>query len=157
MNRKSIPTENIVHDPYKVREKYQDPSVCEDCRVVFSKGIFKWETKPPKNAYKMNCPACLRIRDNFEGGLLFLEGTFLENHKDELINLVKNTEKLEKATHPMERVMEIKDNGDTMEIKTTYEHLARRIGDSIEKAYKGVLNYNYLEDKHIRINWKRDS
>lgn len=144
------------HDPYMLKEKYPDPSVCEVCNVVFTKGVYKWEKIIPKNANKITCPVCKRIGDDFEGGSLILEGNFLNKHKEEIMNLISNTAKLETEKHPLERIMEIKDIDNKVEVRTTYEHLTRRLGDAINKAYRGELKYNYSDDKYIRAWWKRD-
>ena len=105
----------------------------------------------------MTCPACRRITDSFEGGTVSLEGRFLADHKQEIINIVKNTESAEKARRPMERIMKINDSGDTVEVTTTYEHLARRIGEAVNNACKGELKLDYVEGKkYIRVHWRRD-
>ena len=96
MTRKGWTVEKETHDPYLHKEKYSDPSVCESCNVVFTKGMYKWKKVIPENASKIICPACQRIKDNFEGGYLILAGNFLSEHKEEILNLVKHTEQIEK-------------------------------------------------------------
>jgi hypothetical protein len=105
----------------------------------------------------MVCPACRRISDNYEGGHVVLEGTFVTNHRDEVVNAVKKAEQLEKRQRPLERIMNIVVGGDRIEVKTTYEHMARRIGQAVHKAYRGELKLQYLEaEKFVRVHWKRD-
>ncbi|MBC7473399.1 MAG: ATPase [Candidatus Sericytochromatia bacterium] len=157
MNRKGESIKEAKHDPYMLKEKYPDPSVCETCNVVFTKGIYKWEKIIPENANKIKCPVCKRIWDDFEGGSLVLEGEFLDKHKEEIMNLINSTAKLEGQTHPLERIIEIKNIDNKLEVRTTYEHLARRLGDAIHRAYKGDLNYTYSDDKYIRASWRRDN
>jgi len=42
-------------------------------------------------------------------------------------------------------------------IKTTYEHIARRIGEAVHKAYKGKLELHYQEVAHfLRVKWHKD-
>ncbi|MCX5895555.1 MAG: BCAM0308 family protein [Proteobacteria bacterium] len=146
------------HDPYFLKEKCHDPSVCERCGVVFHDGRFEWLEKVPAKAKKISCPACKRIEDNYEGGFLCLEGEFLSKHKDDILNIIKNTEKLECKYRPLERIIEISDKAGKIEIKTTYEHIARRIGEAIHKACKGELNIKYPEgEKYVRVHWCRNS
>jgi NMD protein affecting ribosome stability and mRNA decay len=155
--RKDKLIKEYIHDPYFTKEKYPDPSVCERCGVVFHEGIFKWMKEIPKNAAKMICPACRRIEDKYEGGIVFLEGKFLQEHKDEILNLVKNVEEEEMEYRPLERIIEIKEENGQIVITTTYEHLARRIGEAVHRAYKGDLNIQYPEGwKYARVHWKRD-
>ena len=146
-----------VHDPYFVKEKHPDPAVCTKCGVVFRDGIFEWLGRPPENAQKMVCPACRRIDDKYAGGEVRLEGAFLEKHREEVANLVKNTEESEKGRRPLERIIEITIGTGRIDVRTTYEHLARRIGEAVHRAFKGELKLVYSEDeKFIRVQWKRD-
>ena len=112
--------------------------------------------KVPPNAHKIVCPACRRIEDKYEGGVVYLKGEFLQKHKDEILNLIKNVEEEEVAYRPLERIIEIKDNGEEIEITTTYEHLARRLGEAVHRAYKGKLKLEYPGgQKYVRVFWER--
>jgi NMD protein affecting ribosome stability and mRNA decay len=127
-------------------------------RELYDKGIFEWCEKTPANATKMVCPACRKISDNYEGGIVNLEGEFLENHKDEILNIIRNVKEVEMKARPLEKIIGIVDNGSMVEIKTTYEHLARRLGEAIHKAYKGSLQIQYLvNEKYTRVYWSRDA
>jgi len=146
------------HDPYFVKERYRGPSVCVRCRVLFRNGTFEWADKIPLNAEKIVCPACKRIEDKFEGGIVLLEGSFLANHKTEIRRIIQNTESAEQKMRPLERVLSATDLGARMEIRTTYEHMARRIGSAVHKACKGELAVQYAEgEKYARVFWKRDA
>jgi len=145
-----------IHDPYFVKQRYRDPSVCERCNVLFRNGAFEWVKTIPQDAVKMICPACRRIEDQFEGGVVTLEGDFLSQHKSDIMNIITNTEKAEQALRPLERIISLTDRGTSIEIRTTYEHIARRIGEAIHKAYKGELALQYPEgEKYARVSWKR--
>jgi len=137
-NRRDRLIQEYIHDPYFTKEKYPDPSICERCGVVFHEGVFQWIEPPPKNAEKMICPACRRIEDRYEGGVVVLEGDFLKSHKEEILNLIKNVEQEEMAYRPLERIIQIEDDGEKITITTTYEHLARRIGEAVHRAYNWV-------------------
>ncbi len=155
-NRKDRLIKEYIHDPYFTKEKYKEPSVCGKCGVVFSDGIFQWLEKTPPNANKIICPACRRIEDKYEGGVIYLKGEFLKEHKDEILNLIKNVAEEEMAYRPLERIIEIKDEGEDIVITTTYEHLARRLGEAVHRAYKGNLKLEYPGgQKYIRVFWER--
>jgi hypothetical protein len=156
MERKDRLVQEYVHDPYFSKEKYRDSSVCEKCGVVYNHGIFEWLDTLPKEAAKIVCPACRRISDHYEGGIVVLEGQFLDEHKQEILNIIKNIAEAKKKNRPLDRIIEIKDQGERVEITTTYEHLARRLGEAVQKAYKGDLKLQYPEgEKYIRVHWKR--
>ncbi len=149
--------QEYIHDPYFLRAKYRDPSVCAKCNVVFHDGKFEWLEVTPQNADAMVCPACRRIDDDYEGGHVLLEGSFLETHKDDILNTIRNAEESEKRTRPLERIMGVVVGNRKIEVKTTYEHMARRIGASVRRAYKGDLKLQYLDsEKFVRVYWKRD-
>jgi hypothetical protein len=157
MERKDRLIQENIHDPYFNKTKLHDPSVCEKCGVVFRNGVFDWTDTVPPGAEKMLCPACRRIGDRFEGGTVSLEGQFLSDRKQEIMNIIKNTEKAEKGLRPLERIMNIIESDDRIEVTTTYEHLARRIGEAVNSAYKGNLELQYGEGKkYIRVRWRRD-
>jgi len=157
MERKDRLIQEYIHDPYFNKAKLRDPAVCEKCGVVYRSGVFDWLETVPPGAEKMICPACRRISDKFEGGTIFLEGRFLSDRKQEIMNIINNTEKAEKNRRPLERVMSINEYDDKIEVMTTYEHLARRIGEAINSAYKGNLELQYSEGKkYIRVRWRRD-
>ncbi len=157
MSRNDRLIQEYIHDPYFVKEKYHDPSVCTKCKVVFNDGIFEWHDTTPENAQTMVCPACRRIDDHYAGGHVVLEGAFLADHKDDVLNIIRNAAEVEKARRPLERIMDTTVADDRIEVSTTYEHIARRIGEAVHNAYKGELKLQYLEgEKFIRVHWKRD-
>ena len=156
--RKDRLIKEYIHDPYFTKEKYREPSVCEKCGVVFIDGIFQWLDKVPQNPNKIVCPACRRIDDKYEGGILYLKGQFLNEHKDEILNLIRNVAEEELTYRPLERIIQIKEDEDQIVITTTYEHLARRLGEAVHKAYKGDLKLEYPGgQKYIRVFWGRDN
>lgn len=89
-------------------------------------------------------------------GVLQLKGEFFNEHRDEIENLIRNQEALEKERHPLERLMTLTRHGDGMRVETTGLRLARRVGDALHDAYQGELKIEYLkgQDK-VRVNWKR--
>ena len=145
------------HDPYFLKEKCSDPAVCEKCGVVFHHGMYEWTETPPADAAAFLCPACKRIASQYEGGVIILEGEFLYKHKTEILNIINNTEKNERKYRPLERIFDMVDHDRRIAIKTTYEHIARRIGEAVHDACKGELNFHYPEgEKYIRVHWQRN-
>lgn len=142
-----------VHDAYKAKGKLHEPSVCDQCGAVFQAGRWQW-AKTPSDAYTTTCPACHRIHDHFPAGYVTLEGEFFQSHHDEIMNLVNNEEKREKAEHPLQRIMAVERKGDEVMVTTTDIHLARRIGDALHHAYQGDLKYHYNQDQNLlRVHW----
>jgi len=142
-----------VHDAYKAKGKLPEPSVCPQCGAVFHQGRWQW-LKAPAGAHAATCPACHRIHDHFPAGFVTLKGEFLQGHRDEILNLVHNEEKREKADHPLKRIMAVEEKGDEVLVTTTDIHLARSIGDALHHAYQGELEYHYNpEQSLLRVEW----
>ena len=149
--------EENVHDPYMASSKPKQPTVCEDCGVVFSSGRWQWLPEVPEGAHRQRCPACQRTHDKVPAGFLTLGGTFFDEHRDEIMHLVHNKVEEQKAQHPMKRLMGVEDRqGGGTEITFTDMHLPRGVGEAIERAYEGDLEIQYTEGSGIvRVYWKR--
>ena len=101
-------------------------------------------------------PACKKVRDNFPGGILKLKGTFLQEHIDEIMNLIRNEEQRAMGFNPLERIMDVNTTSKGVEITTTNEKLTQRIGKSIQKPYQGKVAYRWSDDtKLLRAEWER--
>lgn len=142
------------HDTYKEGKKRSEPSVCPNCKAVYTGGRWTW-VEVSEGATATLCPACQRIADDYPAGYVELKGSFFEQRREEILNLVSNEEKMEKGEHPMERVMAIKPGEDHTLITTTGVHMARRIGEAVVRAYQGNLDYTYGDnEKTIRVQWE---
>jgi len=76
---------------------------------------------------------------------------------DGIFNQIKNVEEEEMKYRPLERIISIEEQNDEIIIKTTYEHIARRIGEAIHRAHKGDLKLNYPKGKkYVRVYWQRE-
>ncbi|MBI4640346.1 MAG: ATPase [Candidatus Tectomicrobia bacterium] len=144
-----------VHDPYKSKSKLPEPTVCPECGAVFHKGRWQWADKPA-HAHEERCPACLRVHDKYPAGFLTLEGQFLQEHREEILNLARNKEAQARAEHPLQRIMKIEEQEDRILVTTTDTHLARGIGEALHHAYQGELDFHYSEEGSIlRVSWRR--
>ena len=116
-----------VHDPYGARLAPQGPA-----------------------AYR-------RIRGAFPAGVVTVSGGFALEHKDEVVQIARHQETLEKRFRPLHRIMGFEATAAGLAIKTTDIHLPRRIGEALHRAYKGRLEVRYEPETYfIRVNWRRD-
>jgi NMD protein affecting ribosome stability and mRNA decay len=147
-----------IHDPYKTPHKLPEPTVCPDCGAVYHDGRWQWIEPAPANAHQTSCQACHRIRDKYPAGHIMLRGSFVRDHRAELLQLARHHEEAEKKLHPLHRIMQIEAKADSIAIETTDLHLPHRIADALEHAYHGELTVHYDQEGHfIRVNWQRDA
>ncbi len=145
----------LVHDPYMSKRKSPEPTVCPECGAVIHRGRWVWADRP-YGAHEDTCPACRRIEDKVPAAFLELSGNFLAEHRDEIMNLIRNLEAREKAEHPLKRLMAITESEDGLSVTFTDAHLALGAGEAIHDAYEGELDYEYAkEDTMLRVSWTR--
>lgn len=143
------------HDTYLEQAKWPEPTICTQCGAVFANGRWTWQAAP-EAANKIICPACRRILDRYPAGEIDLRGEFFSEHRDEILNLVRNVAEQEQQAHPLERVMAITEKKRSARITTTGVHLARRLGEALARAHKGELSFEYLDgEKYIKVSWQR--
>lgn len=143
------------HDAYRTKKKLPEGTCCPDCGAVFADGRWQWLTAVEGIA-RERCPACLRIQDHFPAGYVSLTGSYINQHRAEILSIVNNLESKEKAEHPLQRVMNIQEDSSGMQITTTDIHLARAIGDALRHAHGGHLEIKYGPDDHVvRVAWNR--
>lgn len=146
-----------VHDTYRARGKYPGRTRCSGCGVVYDKGRWQWLDEVPADALDAQCPACRRIEHKYPAGEIIISGAFAAAHEDELLHLIRNTEKAENQEHPLHRIMDIVRDEDVITITTTDAHLPRRIGHALEDAWHGELETHYDEEgSFARVTWRRE-
>jgi hypothetical protein len=149
-------------DPYLPTVGIQEVVMCRICHSLYHHKRWYLEGDLPVKQIRatpiglITCPACRKIHDRFPGGVVVLSGEFLKDHKGEILNLVRNEETRAKGGNPLERIISIKDQGNRVEIHTTNEKLAQRIGREVHRAYKGDASYHWSrDDKFVRVAWHR--
>ena len=144
-----------LHNVYREGDKSLGPTVCKECGALYTDGRWSWE-EAPAQAGETICPACRRIADRYPAGYIELSGSFFDERRDEVLNLIRNVEGREKAERPLERIMSIDVSPTQTLVTTTGIHVARRIGEALARAYKGDLSYQYADgEKRIRVSWQR--
>jgi len=74
---------------YRNRGKYTKPTVCADCGRALRGGALSWG-KAPAGAARAVCPALPPDRRSFPRRAVELSGDFYRDHRDEILNLVRN-------------------------------------------------------------------
>ena len=118
-----------VHDPYKTQLKLKDPTICPQCNAVYRSD--RWTSEklmPDEQPHEELCQARQQINDEYPAGEVRLHGSFVQTHRDEIINLARNTQKMETEEHPLHRIIGINEEDGDVLITTTDIHLPRWIG-----------------------------
>jgi hypothetical protein len=148
-----------AHDPYCL-QRVEGAAMCPQCDAVYEAGNWHWnraENTGVHNAQSVTCPACRRIAENAPAGTVTLSGSFLRKHYDEIIHLIKNTEKMEATEHALERIIHLTDSEDDLVVTTTGIHLANRLGHALEAAFKGKAQYRYGDTQYgLSVTWTRN-
>jgi len=103
------------------------------------------------------CPKCRQHKDWCEG-VVYLQG-LSSQIKREVLNLVKNMDKEAQRRDPEDRILKIEDKGDEVIIFTSENQLAHRIGNKVERSFKGgklEIKFSHQEEG-IRVFWQAPS
>lgn len=149
-------------DPYVSDAGMKEVAVCTGCTALYwNKRWYPDESISTGLSNDMIrkevlCPACQRTRENNPAGIVTYRGDYLQKHEDEILNTIKNTEEKARIKNPLARIMEIKQEGDSMTVSTTDDKLAQKLGRDIYKAHSGNLEYQWSrEHRFVRVNWSR--
>ncbi len=163
-SRKNVDRET---DPYIPRKSASAVGVCPGCRAIYRNkrwvideiALAALTRKGSGSGFaSRRCPACRKIEDGFPSGVVTLSGGYLRDHRDDILNLIRNEERRAMGINPLERIIHVEEKGGTLEIATTDEKLAQRIGREVRKACRGTVEYKWSEDsKLLRVNWAREA
>ncbi len=139
-------------------EKYASNTRCPKCNLRYQDGM--WKRVIAENGADVPsklCPACMQIRDGQIGGIVEFTGAFAGVHRQELLNRIRNVEKLTREERPLERIVQVKEEKGGIVVSATTEHLVARIGKSVQRDFGGELHLRYTpEDKFAYVHWHRD-
>lgn len=158
VRRKAIDTQN---DPYLLKVGPKGVAVCKKCGSVYRDKRWMKQSEVPASLESVNktevlCPACKKVRDRFAQGFVTIKGAFVDSHRDEIVHLIRNKEKRAEHINPLERIIEMKEAKGSIEISTTTDKFAQRIGRMLEKTYSGEVEYKWSDDvKLARVIWTR--
>jgi NMD protein affecting ribosome stability and mRNA decay len=151
------------HDAYYNKSHPKDHSYCKKCTAIYHNKHWYFDENELKKLKKHSkpgavlCPACEKIMDKFASGIVTLHGDFIKKHQEEIVNLIKNEEKKASGRNPLERIIAITTMKEGMEVTTTHEKLAQRIGKRLHSSFSGEVTYRWTpQDKMARVHWMRE-
>ena len=142
-----------VLDPYQGTKKLHEGTACPQCGAVYHDGRWQWRARED-DAVEELCAACRRINDKFPAGIVTVHGPLSAQRKEEMRRLARHQEEAEKSEHPLNRIIGIAEDTESLTIETTDIHLPRRIGEAIKRAFRGELASHFEEDGYfVRVTW----
>lgn len=152
---------DVQTDPYLPKGAPGKMVVCPGCHAVSTGKRWRldeaaYAKQARAGARQVFCPACEKIRDRYPSGQVTLKGPFLFEHWEEILRIIANEEKRARGINPLHRIMSLTEEGGQLEITTTDEKLAQRIGRELRKACGGTVGYDWSHnDKFVRVRWER--
>ncbi|MGE0104677.1 MAG: BCAM0308 family protein [Blastocatellales bacterium] len=138
----------------------KEPAVCRECGNIYvnRRWVRAGADMVVTDPEPVLCPACVAVRDDITSGYVHLEGKFVGDHWDEIRRLLDNEADRAAEDNPLGRIMAVeKERGDAFTVRTTTEHLAKRLGDSVQKAFNGEIRYDFShENKLAHVWWQRN-
>jgi hypothetical protein len=129
-------------DAYRIDAKLPDPVECPTCRATYYEGRWTWHQRPTV-VPQVKCPACRRTEDNMPAATVKLGGAWFHDHRTEVLDRVIAVEARERAQHPMQRIVSMRDADGGVDVATTDPHLARSIAVAVHDAFKGEMEMRF--------------
>ena len=147
---------------YLPKKGMKEVAVCDKCHMIYQNKRWYLDDKEASNlltdsrVHRGTCPICRRMEDNVPAGSVTLSGDYFRQHEEEILDLIKNTEVKSRVKNPFGRIMEISQEGNVLNVSTTEDKLAQKLGREVYKAHKGELHYKWSHDQEmVRVAWQR--
>ena len=148
-------------DPYEMSKAPKGPAICRTCKAIYANKRWHIDSGEARKlaaspeTQKIVCPACQKIKDDYPEGIVTLKWSDLREHEAEIRGLIANVQVRALSVNPLERVMKITRLRKDLEVQTTNDRLAQRIGRELVRAYKGkVTNHWAHRDMMVRVTWQ---
>jgi hypothetical protein len=139
-------------DPYNDYFALEGEAQCSGCGAVYKDGRWQW-MEPSIDAASIRCPACRRIEEQAPAAYVEIESSFSLDRRGQLIDSIRETERLEKSVDPMQRIMAIEETGKQLRVTTSDVRLARTIAQFLQASYRCELDFHF--DRNRSLLWLR--
>ena len=137
-------------DPYREVGKHAGATVCPKCHVVQEGGQWHWG-RAPEQAGEVTCPACRRAHDRFAAHVVHLRDVPVD-HRTEILGQIYHLAEMERREHPLERLMQLREEGNHLEVATTGVHLARRLMANLLRTWRNKVKVHHGGDRTL-MQW----
>ena len=92
-----------------------------------------------------------------EGGVIRISGSFLLDHEEEIISLLKHQSQLAEEKNASHRLINIEKSDSGIMATFSDHNLTLHVGKMLTHAYKGKHDYKFLKgEKFVEVDWRRD-
>lgn len=148
-------------DPYAMFKAPKGPAMCRTCKAVYANKRWYLDSDEARKlgdastTQKLLCPACQKMKDDYPEGIVTLKWSDLREREGEIRGLIANVEARAASVNPLDRVMKIAWRKKDLEVQTTNDRLAQRLGRALMRAYKGKAEYKWAHrDMMVRVTWQ---
>ncbi len=159
--KSNYPTSRQRLDSHSTRERQALPGnlVCTSCGACYHDKHWYSEDLSLKHSMIVDteeilCPGCYRVEKEICNGRVVIEGPELAKIRAEMLRVLDRVAHECWLDNPTSRMFDLTDQGDKIELKTTTEWLATRIGKSLKKTYDGLLEIKRsAENDSVYVHW----
>ena len=144
----------------------KEPVACERCGVVYRRKTWRGGARSvlidPVGVEWTVCPACLQELEGEYFGRVRTAQPLDADQQAVIERRIRNVERRARYTQPERRTVSIERTREGLEVLTTSQKLAHRIGRELEKAFGGKCRFRWSGPEgtldavwHPPARWKR--
>lgn len=139
---------------------FKDPTVCERCGAIYSRKTWRRRRRVGQAFFARAawavCPACLQVERGQFFGRVIVRGAFADAHEEAILRRIRNVADRARFTQPERRIVDIRFDGQSLQVLTNSQQLAHRIAHELQKAFGGRANYVWSDwDGRLLATWER--
>lgn len=141
---------------------FKDPTVCERCGAVYSRKVWRQRRRVggellARAAWAV-CPGCLQVERGQFFGCVVLRGSLLADQEEALLQRIHNVVERARFTQPERRIIDIRFDGESLQVLTSSQQLAHRIAHELQKAFGGRARYAWSDwDGRLLATWEHEA
>jgi len=148
---------------YAKREKLEKGHpvlvVCPVCGAIEEKKRWQWDGEVKESKRKEHtlriCPGCEAIENEWIEGEITLKNRIINLIPDQIEEMMRNMEEVERHDDPKNRIFKIKKNKSFWKVYTTSVYLAQRIGKELGKSFVSKVTYKFSRgEKYVVVTWE---
>jgi len=149
--------------PVARKHPVRGPAVCGRCGATFVRDAWRRGLRTAQAGARVRpttvttCPACVQVSEGHAFGKVVLRGAFVFANEDAIRRRLANVAERAAFTQPERRIVSVARDGATLEVLTTSQKLAHRIGRELVKGFGGRSAYAWSDrDGSLLVTWVRD-